>query len=119
MKHIRIYWKSIIWTGAILYVSLIPSAGINTRFYFFEHQDKLIHICMYLVLSFIVSLDISKSILLQLRTYTIIFVSIIAFSSSIEIVQPIIANRSNEIADVTANGIGTLLGLLLFYIKKR
>lgn len=115
----RMYWKSIIWTGAILYASLIPSSGINTRLYFFEHQDKVIHICMYLMLSFFISLDISKSKQLQVRTYSIIFVSIIAFSCCIEIVQPIIANRTNEIADIAANGIGTALGLLVFYIKKR
>ncbi len=118
MAFIKHYWKSILWVTGILYASFTPSSSIDERLYFFKHQDKIIHIGMYFVLSFLVASDIFTSAQLQTRTYIILFALIVIFSGCIEILQPIIANRSNEIADVVANGIGTFLGLLIFYIKK-
>lgn len=119
MTFIKHYWKSILWVTGILYASFTPTSSIDERLYFFKHQDKIIHIGMYFGLSFLVASDIFTSTQLQARSYIILFVLIVLFSSCIEILQPIISNRSNDIGDIVANGIGTFVGLFIFYIKKR
>ena len=91
-KIIFKYWKSIILTGIILYLSFAPPSdfkGIPT----FENEDKLVHLLMYLALSGLLIVDYTynsyKKTELKLKLLCLVFPAVLG--GIIEVLQPILA----------------------------
>lgn len=73
--------------------------------------DKIYHIIAYLSLSFLVALR-------NPFTYILIFIYLISFGISIELIQPYF-HRSFELLDILANTVGIILGIFFAYVIKK
>lgn len=114
------FWKSTIWLCIILYLSFAPTSNFDADLYFFAHQDKAIHIFIYALLAFLSMIDFSKKYQFNTKLIGIILFSTIAISIAIEYLQPILSNRTFDIYDIYANGIGIICGITSsFFFKKR
>jgi len=83
------------------------------------HLDKVIHFGMYLVLSFILFLDISSKRKLIRRTLISVILATITMSGIVELIQEFWSSgRSADIFDLIANSFGTLVGFLFFILYR-
>jgi len=79
------------------------------------HQDKLIHLICYAVLSYLALTAIGKSSIIRLYFWSILFA--ILYGIGIEIAQALLnTGRYFDYFDIIANIIGSLLGSLVFYL---
>jgi len=109
IKH---FWKSAIVMGFILYLSFAPPSefkDIPT----FKHEDKLVHILMYLGLVFILILDFSSALKKREIKY-FVYISLCVFfpiilGGLIEIFQPMFAQRTTSWFDWLADIVGVLI----------
>ena len=116
------YWKSSIWIVCVLFLSFLPASSLSSDWDFFENQDKLIHLIMYGGISFLLLLDMHFRMFNNYRFIIVMLLSIVLFSTIIEILQPIFSNRGRDLFDVIANFIGAVLGVSFFQLlfrKKR
>ncbi|MFW5804168.1 MAG: VanZ family protein [bacterium] len=114
------FWKSTLWLCIILYLSFAPKSNFDADLYFFAHQDKIIHIGMYALLSFLSITDISKKHIYNGKLIAIILFSTIFLSIIIEYLQPILSNRTWDIFDIYANSVGALCGVIFsFFIRHK
>jgi|SRR5690554_2285905 len=114
------FWKSTLWLGIIIYLSFAPKSNFDADLYFFPHQDKLIHIFMYALLALLIMTDFSKNHSYNKKTISIILFSTILLSIVIEYLQPVLSNRTFDIYDIYANGIGIVCGIASsFFFKRR
>jgi VanZ family protein len=112
------YLFSIIWLGLIFFASLTSSDKIPD-FQLFPHVDKVIHFCMYLVLSFslIPALLINKK---YKKGYLLSFIISVFFGFLMEYFQQVLAiGRSAELFDFLANTIGSIAGILIYQLTFR
>ena len=116
MNNIIKYWKSAGWILVVLYMSFAPSNSFSPSLFLFEHQDKAFHIIMYAGISFLILNDIREQISAYYKTLILVFFIILAFSSSVEYLQPILSNRTKDFMDIIANTIGNFIGIFLFVI---
>lgn len=108
------YWKSMIFTACILYLSFAPPStfkGIPT----FENEDKLVHLFLYTVLTCILIFDFRQyTRRKQTSRLTFILICIILpvfLGGAIEILQPMyFAPRTAEWFDWFSDIAGVLLG---------
>ncbi|HON52398.1 MAG TPA: VanZ family protein [Bacteroidales bacterium] len=116
---IRKFWMTILWFLLILYGSFTPKNTLNPEWFLFKHQDKVIHSVLYGVLMILFLYNYSSYSQLQKRVFVYASVSFICISFCIEILQPILSQRSFEFADILSNAIGLFLGMagyrLIFY----
>lgn len=84
-------------------ISLVPSPDIGV-------SDKLSHLVTYFLLAGWFSLLAAKPIRLVR-----ILIALIAYGMLIELLQGMTAYRYPEWGDVLANGIGVLVGILLYF----
>ncbi|MFO7869481.1 MAG: VanZ family protein [Bacteroidales bacterium] len=113
------FWKSAIWLCIIIYLSFAPKSNFDADLHIFVHQDKLIHICMYALLTFLVITDFSKKHRYNTILISIILFSTIAISIIIEYLQPQISNRTFETYDIAANCIGACCGVAASVIFRK
>ena len=95
----------------IFYLSLVPAAAIPKIAALDFLSDKLIHAVIFLFLSFVglkCHFNISKTFLL---------IMIFSFGFTIEVIHYYDPYRFFEIADLIANLIGILTGLVIFNKK--
>ncbi len=92
---------------AIFLVSLLPGQKLPNLIW-----DKAGHFIAYFGLAVICRFASNKHPAWQL------FLGILAFSFVIELLQQLIPNRSFEWLDLLANGLGTIVGLLLAILFK-
>lgn len=116
---IRRFLPFLVWLVAILVASFMPSQHIRSSWFLFPNEDKFIHFCMYFGLSFLFVWAYGKD-----RKTSVIFLLIVTivtslFSGAIEILQPIISNRTSDISDFIANSLGALFGSFIFVWKRR
>ena len=115
------YKFSIILCIAVLFLSLMNSSDVpGTNLWNFEGLDKIVHILMYLSLTSTVFLEknktsqgVSKNILSKNNLIPLIL--LVLMGGTIELIQPIVANRSCEITDFLANISGIILGFFLHF----
>ena len=92
----------------ILVLSLYPN---NQSLEVSGTTDKIFHLIAYLSLSFLVALR-------KPFTYILIFIYLISFGISIELVQPYF-HRSFEFLDILANTVGIIMGIFFAYVIKK
>ncbi len=114
MSNIIKYWKSAGWILVVLYMSFAPSKSLSPSLFLFKHQDKVFHIIMYAGVSFLILNDVRKQISAYNKTLILVFFIVLAFSSSVEYLQPILSNRTKDFMDIVSNTIGNLVGIFLF-----
>ena len=115
------YKFSIILCIAVLFLSLMNSSDVpGTKLWNFEGLDKIVHILMYISLTSTIFLEknkksqeVSKNILSKNNLIPLIL--LVLMGGSIELIQPIVANRSCEITDFLANISGIILGFFLHF----
>lgn len=107
----------------ILYLSFMNTGGIpQNKIFLFERSDLIIHFLMYSFLSFIFFSERNKKI--KNTMFPWLYISLFIFvGATIEILQPVLANRSCEIFDFIANSSGVFWGYFFFgftrkYIKR-
>jgi len=103
--------KSICWATIILILSLFH---VNTpgsiKEYIIPHSDKLVHIFLYAVFSFLLLIESKKSKRNYIRLLFAIFYGIF-----MELFQHFLTiHRSLELLDIFANFSGVLFGLFLY-----
>ena len=118
MRLIRGYWKTIVIGIAILYVSIMRDSGITLPN--MAGADKLLHICMYVVLGGIACWDSWKIDIKGWKLWLISVVIPIVYGGLIELVQEQwFAPRSGEWLDWLADGIGVIIGAISIMIIRR
>jgi VanZ family protein len=123
-NHIRQYKFTAIITIIITIVSLMNESNIpSTGWLAFKNSDKVVHIIMYMTLSYVLFLERNQKRYLSVRHHKIpnfvFMIILIIMGGVIEIIQPIVSNRSCNLLDFLANGIGAILGFLLFKYTHR
>lgn len=109
-------WIAIIWTALILIACLIPGREIpNVHI---PLMDKYVHFIIFAGFSFLWLCTRSKP---RIATGFWIFIASVALGYLVELLQGsgITYGRSYEEADVLADAIGGLIGVLLFFLFKR
>ena len=109
MKFLR-YTPTILWLAAILFASFMPSQHIKTSWLLFPNEDKVIHICMYLGLSALFLINSRHFFAITTKKVIITIVAICILSGAIEVLQPILSNRTCDLDDFIANSFGAILG---------
>lgn len=107
-------WVWIFWLVAVLILSLMPvSPSMQPRIITFKHLDKLVHVVMYLILSFTMLKFLTEVKLPHAIWYVLLFC--ILWGIGMEYIQSTrLINRNFDIADIIANIIGTFAGIIIF-----
>jgi VanZ family protein len=106
------FFPPTLWAVFILIISLMPATEIPGVGLF--QADKLVHIAVYFLLTFLYHRSIKKSGIKQSFEITILLAaSIISYGFLIEVAQEsLTADRQFDLWDVVANSIGTLLFII-------
>lgn len=119
---LRYFWPAMAWTFIILVASGIPGNAIPEILTFWDWlgPDKIVHLLMYGVLTFLLLLAFKKqSTFLLLKNFAVIFALTygIVLGLVMEVMQQyIFIGRSGNIYDFIANTLGCLAGLVAFNI---
>jgi len=115
-RHIKVAALAIV----IMALSLgDPGDTGHTVFRFFLHADKIVHVIMYLVLTFVIIYEYRRE---AKKTWVMFFLLFMAFSYSVlmEVLQDkVTINRSFEVYDILANLGGVFMGFMLFLLIRR
>lgn len=110
-------WKTLLIAALILTASILSGKQLNKVSVFeIKHLDKIIHFIMY----FVLSLSMFSSYLkhkkdISTLTKSIVIVMAISYGLTLEGIQYYFTtDRSAEVADMIANTIGCITGLLLY-----
>jgi len=114
------YWKTIVWSFVILFLSNMPGGSIH-RVSFIEipHLDKFVHFSMYFILTTLFYSDTFKKAKIENKKtiFYIIIVSIF-YGVLMELFQKYFADhRSADIFDALANTIGVFSAILFLKIR--
>ena len=117
------YWESLIIIAGILYLSFAPPSTF-TGVPSFTFEDKLVHLLLYSVLTFILIFDFHKrNKHINIKSLPFLFTCIIIpilLGGLVEILQPIyFAPRTAEWIDWFSDIAGSLLGLLSARLLKK
>jgi VanZ family protein len=118
--RILYYWKTLLWTGVILYLCLLPANEVDKINVFkFNNADKLVHFSMYFILSFLLLYErfyerrINFTGIIAL--FFLPFIVTLILGGSIELVQYyFIDSRDGSYFDMLANITGMMLGTFSF-----
>jgi len=119
MNLIKTYWKTLLWNVAVLYLSFTPKSTFSPKMELFQHQDKVVHMIMYFGIIFWFLYDSRKIKEFFFKQYLVIGSIAISYSILIEVLQPILSNRSQDFFDVVFNSIGCCLALFYFGLKRK
>ena len=105
--------SAIVWALVIFVLTVIPiDAAPKT----FQGSDKLAHLIIFSVLSFLVSGSIQK----KSRNYLLVAALLsVTFGTCTELLQNVVPGRKADIYDLIFNVIGSLIGLYLFKIYRK
>lgn len=106
------------WVLFIGLLTLIPGRVISGVDWNFLSIDKMIHFLMFSGLAFLGANFFANSSR-NLKLFTALIISLViavAYGSIIEITQTFIPERGFDYADLSANVVGTLAGVTVFYI---
>ena len=113
---LRYHLFTIIWAVIILLLTL-TSGGSNANIEF-VYTDKLVHLIIFLVLSFLVIVGVSKQNGIRVKTKTIITSVLLCmlYGILIEFIQYTLPQREFDYFDFLANNAGVVFGVLMFYV---
>jgi len=118
-KFIKYLMPSILWGAIIFFIISIPKSTIpDSRLLAIKNIDKVIHITMFFIFSFLLCFGFLKQKVLQhprnyFLTYAIIFG--IFYGALTEIMQAVwFVSRSGNVLDFFANSLGAIIGALVF-----
>ena len=109
------YTPTVLWFGAILFASFMPSQHLRQEWFLFPNEDKVIHAIMYFGLALLFLLNSRKSFSLTKRFIIISVISICLIGGVIELLQPILSNRTCDFPDLVANSTGAILAGAVFF----
>ena len=106
-------YKSLFWAIIILFLSVARFNTSDTiKELLIPHSDKLVHIFLYTIFSFLLLLENKKSKEMFIRLLFSLFYGIL-----MELFQQYFTTyRSFEVTDILANFSGSIIGSLLFKI---
>jgi VanZ family protein len=126
MSVVKNFWLFFVWMGVILYLSFTPLTSWPKLTVFDKlYLDKIVHICMYSMLSFLLLRSFFRQQSNHLPRYSVLISSVLfcaAMGATIEFLQPVLTMyRQFEWLDMIANAIGALCGYFLFslFLKKQ
>lgn len=110
--YLKKYPFTVISISIILYLSFMSVGGIpENKFFQFRRSDLIVHFLMYAFLSVVFFSERYKNIRNEnIKLIWKIFLGLIFFGATIEILQPILSNRSCEFFDFVANILGVFAG---------
>ena len=110
---IKKFWKPAVLLAVIIFLSLYPSSKLP-KVPLFPHVDKVIHICMYFVLTLFLVRPFQTTGARFPYFYSVLTCAIVG--GMLEICQAVFTtSRSGSWLDEVANISGAILGALLFY----
>ena len=105
---------SLVYLGCIAFLSLLPPNDFP-EIPLFPGADKIIHTCLYLGLAWLACWSLHAEI--KRLWYFLIILLSISWGISMEIFQFFMnQGRSFEIYDIVSNSVGTLLGVLVYFL---
>jgi len=120
LRKILVYWLPL-----LLYIGLIILISSLSRLPFllprWIHLDKLLHMLEYAVLAVLVTRAF-LSVRHPSRLWAVGLVSfgcVVAFGVMAELLQGLVPGRSSDAMDLVADGVGGLLGSLVYLLFKR
>jgi len=123
MAKVKYFLPAIAWIVTITVLSLVSARNLKKFSVDIINFDKLAHIFIYLVLSFLLAWGLKKVIKhknLSLKLLAGVFIFTSLYGLSMEITQKLISTgRHFEYYDIIANIIGSFIGVLFFIRKKR
>ena len=121
MKFITSFWKTIIWTCVVLFLSLSSGENLPHPSWFeFPYIDKVAHFIMYFVFALVLIHDSRHYRKIRLNHGKIILISVlivIGWSGFLEILQRLPSiHRNSDFFDFLANTVGAVAASLLYRI---
>ncbi len=122
---VRLFLPSVIW-GLIIFVLIsVPIGSPESSFFNIPHFDKLVHISLFSVLSFLLSIGFflnSKnkvdSYKIKRHFWIVLFFGI-GYGALTEAFQEVfLTERTGSFSDFLANTAGTLFGIAAFNVTK-
>lgn len=118
---LKFFKAPLIWAILILAFSSIPNSELpDFSLWRILSGDKLIHVFLYGILSFLLlGSSVKQYIYRRIRYNAMLFsfVTSVCFGVLIEVYQEfVLTDRFGDWADALANGVGAMLGLLLFRV---
>ena len=119
MTLVKNFWLFLVWMGVILYLSFTPLSDWPKVTAFDKlYIDKIIHVCMYSILSFLLLRGIFRQQSNHLPRYPLVISSVLfcaLMGATIEFLQPkLTMYRQFEWMDMIANASGAIGGYFLF-----
>jgi VanZ family protein len=123
-KIIKDFYKTILLATTILILSAIPGSSIEkVEITHIPNQDKIIHFCMYLTLSFFLLFDYIKrnnNNTPPIQTLSILLFTPILYGGILELLQSsLFKERTADWLDFFANTAGSLVGTSIYHIIKK
>lgn len=122
MTKVKYFLPAAAWIVTITLLSLISTKNLTKFSVEIIGIDKLIHIFIYLILSFLLAWGLKKTVKykkLSLKMLAAVFLFTSLYGLSMEIAQKLMTTGRNfEYYDIIANIIGSLIGVLFFIRKK-
>jgi VanZ family protein len=122
---IKKFWKSLLVIAGILVISLLPdnSPETQTPSFLSIALDKWEHVLAYCVLAISLIIELKKqaifnNLIRHAVLYSLLFS--LALGGLIELLQKFFPslNRSANLKDIIANGIGIILAVILYFVVR-
>ncbi len=114
------FWKSILSIIIVFIVSLAPPSNFES-IPTFQGLDKLVHLCMYFVLSLMLTFDYKKVLLKHTIRLSLLIVCVIfpiLLGIAIEFIQEYaFPPRTGSLGDVASNSVGVILAWIVMHKK--
>ncbi|MCB9015990.1 MAG: VanZ family protein [Lentimicrobiaceae bacterium] len=119
LRFLKNFWPGLLWACVILVLTLLPGnyfPGINSFWELFS-PDKLIHIFLFGVLSYLILQGAEKQYSADDKRYTIILPLLTAMLGGVitEVLQSVLPiGRDGNMFDTIADFAGCFTGLMIF-----
>lgn len=120
MKTFFKYWFPVLlWAGVIFLIAGLPGSALPD---IFTGQDILFHIFEYLLLALLLNRALKNS---QIRLVSrgmrlaVVVLSCLVYAISDELHQQFVPGRISSISDVIFDGIGIVIGSVIYQMKPR
>jgi len=123
MKIITSFWKTIIWSCIVLFLSLSSENTLpHPSWLMFPHIDKAVHFIMYFVFTLVFIHDSEHYSKIRLKHGHIILITVlivISIGGFLEILQRIPSiHRNSDFLDFLTNTVGAVVASVLYRIFK-
>jgi hypothetical protein len=122
-KFLKYYYRSIFIFLLIFFASIIPASEVKkVTFFNIPNFDKLVHLGMYFMFSFVLIFDLIKA--KQGYSYRKIYfftaITALIYGGSLEIVQATLTrSRTGDLFDFFFNSAGVMLAIALWLVLRK